>query len=149
MLTCCNLSNDGRRIVLGTDLFKELYIYDLNSGDVIQQIRGTLCMLFTYAKCQQSVYLQLDDYFGSGCDYGNVSDDDHSHYTNSNRSNGSYMYNEKLRDISAVCFISEFHKNSLTFAMFTPDDTRVITTSADKTAKFYDLRSDTCTIKLE
>ncbi|KAK7114294.1 WD repeat-containing protein 88-like [Littorina saxatilis] len=81
MLTCCKLSNDGRLLCVGSDLFHELHIYDVNSGELVTGIK-------------------------------------------------------------------DYHEGSLTSCFFSPDDSRVITTSTDRTAKFYDLRSETCTIHL-
>ena len=50
---------------------------------------------------------------------------------------------------NVVYLCADYHKSSLTTCSFSPDDSRVITTSTDRTAKFYDLHSQTCTIKLE
>lgn len=82
MLTCCRLSNSGNLVCVGSDMFRELFVYDPRTEDIVVQIRN-------------------------------------------------------------------YHKTSLTSCSFTPDDTRVITTSTDRTAKFFDLRSMTNTIKLE
>ena len=41
MLTCCKLSNNGRLACVGSDLFRELNIYDLVSGELINKIKGT------------------------------------------------------------------------------------------------------------
>ncbi|PVD21137.1 hypothetical protein C0Q70_19303 [Pomacea canaliculata] len=43
----------------------------------------------------------------------------------------------------------DHHKSSLTSCVFSPDNTRIVTTSMDRTAKFFDLRSSKCTITLE
>ncbi|KAL8591238.1 hypothetical protein ACOMHN_017562 [Nucella lapillus] len=81
ILTCCQISHDGRLLCVGSDLFHQLFVYDLTSGEVVQQIK-------------------------------------------------------------------DYHKKQLTSCCFSPDDTRVITTSTDGTAKFYDLKTETCTVKL-
>lgn len=51
-------------------------------------------------------------------------------------------------DFHSVFLCADYHEGSLTSSFFSPDDSRVITTSTDRTAKFYDLRSETCTIHL-
>ncbi|XP_076449411.1 WD repeat-containing protein 88-like [Babylonia areolata] len=82
ILTCCKISHDGRQLCVGSDLFRQLFIYDLASGEVVHQMK-------------------------------------------------------------------DYHKKQITSCCFSPDDTRVITTSTDRTAKFYDLKTETSTIKLE
>ena len=40
LLTCCKLSNSGHLACVGSDLFRELHIYDLVSGEIVNKIRG-------------------------------------------------------------------------------------------------------------
>ncbi|KAK7475528.1 hypothetical protein BaRGS_00033217 [Batillaria attramentaria] len=82
IITCCHLSHDGRLACIGTDLNRDLMVYDLVAGELVNTMK-------------------------------------------------------------------EYHNSTLTTCMFSPMDDRIITTSYDMTAKFFDLRSNTCTITLD
>ncbi|KAK0051368.1 WD repeat-containing protein 88 [Biomphalaria pfeifferi] len=48
-----------------------------------------------------------------------------------------------------VCELKDYHKSTITSIKFSPSDDKVITTSRDYTAKFFDLVTSTNTISLE
>ncbi|RUS84992.1 hypothetical protein EGW08_007237 [Elysia chlorotica] len=54
-----------------------------------------------------------------------------------------------LRSGDLIHFMKNYHGSGVTSVKFCPEDDKVITTSMDKTAKFYDLISGKSTIKLE
>ena len=43
----------------------------------------------------------------------------------------------------------DLHASTITNVMFAPDDDKIITTSMDKTTKFFDLKTKKVTIQLE
>ncbi|XP_059140852.1 WD repeat-containing protein 88-like [Physella acuta] len=58
----------------------------------------------------------------------------------------------KIYDVDSGALIhnlENFHKSSITSVKFAPDDDKIITTSSDRTAKFYDLLTGTTTLNLE
>lgn len=45
--------------------------------------------------------------------------------------------------------VIDMHESTITSCVFAPADDKVVTTSMDRTSKFYDLRSNKVTIQLE
>ncbi|XP_064598911.1 WD repeat-containing protein 88-like [Liolophura sinensis] len=81
VLTCCDISHDGKLIVTGSDIDNCLKVWDTSSGETIH----------------------------------------------------------KLDDI---------HSRTITSCIFSPNDTRIITTSMDKSTNFWDLKTKTSTLRL-
>lgn len=53
-----------------------------------------------------------------------------------------------FRLIISISFL-DMHESTITSCIFAPADDKVVTTSMDRTSKFYDLRSNKVTIQLE
>ena len=63
MLTCCRISHDGRLLCVGSDLFRELSIYDLSSGELVQQVKG----MSTVVNCLDGVVVKMSAWSAGGC----------------------------------------------------------------------------------
>jgi len=60
-----------------------------------------------------------------------------------------YVFIKKKNFLLCKFFITDLHSSTISSCVFAPDDDKIMTTSMDKSTKFYDLRMKRVTITLQ